>query len=242
MPEIRQLPLDLPIVERRGREDWIVSSANRAATELIERWPDWPGDVVLLVGPVGAGKSHLAQLFAERAGAEIVPAGGLGDRNPIDLASHGAVVVEDADAGLDETALFHLLNAVRQAGSFLLITAARPLADWGLRLPDLTSRLRAATPAALEQPDDALLEAVIAKLFADRQTVVDPAVVAYLARRMERSFAVAGALVAALDREALAAKGPIGRAVAARVLAETLGRDPHDDRLDEKDGECDAPS
>jgi len=233
MSETRQLPLDLPVVERRGREDWIVSDANRAVTELVDRWPDWPSDVVLVVGPVGSGKSHLAQLLAERSGAVVVAAADLARLDPLALAACPAVVVEDADGTVDETALFHLLNATRQAGSSLMITTPRPLADWGLALPDLVSRLRAATPVALAEPDDALLEALIAKLFADRQTVVDPAVVAYLARRMERSFAVARELVAALDREALAMKGPVGRAVAARVLARDFGRDPHDDQLDE---------
>lgn len=233
MPDVRQLPLDLPIHERRGREDWIVSAANRAATELIDRWPDWPSDVVLVVGPIGSGKSHLAHLFAQRAGATVVAAADLAALDPLRLAAAGPVVVEDAGAGVDETAMFHLLNATRQAGVSLLVTATTPIGEWRLVLPDLVSRLRAATPVALDEPDDALLEAVIAKLFADRQTVVDPAVVAYVARRMERSFVVAHDLVAALDREALAAKAPIGRAVAARVLARGFGRDPHDDQLDD---------
>ncbi len=234
MTEVRQLPLDLPVAERRGREDWIVSTANAEATALIDRWPDWPSEVVLLIGPTGSGKSHLSRLFAEASGALIVPAGDLADGDPTALAARGAVVLEDVGAGVDETALFHLLNAVRQAGARLLLTAETPPIAWGLALPDLISRLRAATPVALAEPDDALLEALLAKLFADRQTVVDPALLGWLARRVERSFAAARALVAALDRAALAAKSPVTRGLAARVLAGAADIDTTQDGLDDE--------
>lgn len=226
----RQLPLSLPVAAAHGRDDYVVSEANRAAFDLVtaERWPS---DVVLLIGPEGAGKTHLAAVFAEATGARIVAAGDLGGIDP--LASAGeAIVVEDAGEGIDERALFHLLNAVRQRGGRCLITARRTPAAWGLGLADLASRLRAATPIELGLPDDRLLEAVLGKLFADRQTTVDPAVVAYLARRMERSFTTAVHLVAALDREALAAKSPITRALASGVLGRGFGAEPELPGLD----------
>ena len=238
----RQIPLDLPVVERRGREDWIVSASNAAATELIEHWPDWPADVVLLIGPEGAGKSHLARVFADLSGAILVAAADLATRDPLDLAAREALVIEDAGAGVDERALFHLLNAVRQSGGTLLITARDHPALWGLSLPDLLSRLRAATPVELAEPDDELLAALLAKLFADRQTVVDPAVISYVARRMERSFAAAVGLVEALDRTALAAKGPITRAVAARVLGDGFDAAPRLPGLDARAETANNPS
>lgn len=228
----RQLPLALPIETALGVDDYVVSGANRAAFDLVyaERWPS---DVVLLLGPEGAGKTHLAAAFAEAWAARVVDAAELGAADPLALVASGAVVVEDAGPGVDERALFHLLNAARQAGARLLITAREAPSAWGLTLPDLASRLRAATPVELGLPDDRLIEALLAKLFADRQTVVDPAVVAYLARRMERSFAAASRLVAALDREALAAKGPITRALAAQVLARGFDGEPQLPGLDE---------
>ncbi len=238
----RQLLLDLPVTERMGREDWIVSASNRAAGELVDRWPDWPSDVLLVVGPLGAGKSHLARLFADTSGAVTIAAADLTGRDPLELAAHGAVVVEDAGPGLDERALFHLLNAVRQAEGRLLITARTPPAAWGLTLADLASRLRAATPVEVAEPDDVLLEALLAKLFADRQTTVDPAVLAYVARRMERSFAAAVRLVEALDRAALAAKGPVTRAVAARVMEGAFDGVPRLPGLDECDVRENNPS
>ncbi len=234
----RQLPLALPVEAACGRDDYVVGAANRAAFDLVTA-ARWPSDVLLLVGPEGAGKTHLAAVFAAEHGAPTVAAADLSGRDPLALVAAGAVVVEDAGedgaGGEGERALFHLLNAARQVGARLLITARRPLAAWGPALPDLASRLRAATPVELGLPDDGLLEALLAKLFADRQTTVDPAVVAYLARRMERSFAAAGHLVEALDREALAAKGPITRSLAARVLARGFSAETQLPGLDEDD-------
>ena len=230
----RQLPLALPIHPAHGRDDYVVGAANRAAFDLVtaERWPS---DVLLLLGPEGAGKTHLATVFAEATAAAIVPAARLAEHDPLALVASGAVVVEDAGEGGDERALFHLLNAIRQGGGRLLITARTPPSAWGTALADLASRLRAATPVELGLPDDHLLEALLAKLFADRQTTVDPAVVGYLARRMERSFTAAVRLVEALDREALASKAPITRSLAAQVLARGLDGEPQLPGLDGDD-------
>lgn len=237
----RQLPLALPVEPAHGRDDYVVSEANRAAFDLVtaERWP---ADVLLLVGPEGAGKTHLAAVFAEAADAVVIAAADIARHDPLALVASGAVVIEDAGEGVDERALFHLLNAARQAGARSLITARRHPSAWSLTLPDLASRLRAATPAELGLPDDRLLEALLAKLFADRQTTVDPAVVSYLARRMERSFAAAVRLVEALDHEALVAKAPIGRALAAQVLSRGFDGEPQLPGLDEVDATEKNPS
>ncbi len=236
----RQLTLALPVEAALGSDDYVVSTANRAAFDLVTA-ELWPSDVLLLIGPEGAGKTHLATVFAAATGAVTVAASDLADLDPLALAS-ATVVVEDAGEDTDERALFHLLNAVRQRGGRCLITARRPPAAWDVDLADLASRLRAAVATELGLPDDPLLEAVLAKLFADRQTTVDPAVVAFLARRMERSFAAAVHLVDVLDREALAAKGPITRVLAAAVLARGFDAEPQLPGLDAAAAEENNPS
>jgi len=237
----RQLPLTLPVEAAHGRDDYVVSEANRAAFDLVTA-TDWPSDVVLLIGPEGAGKTHLASVFTEATGATRIAAADLPRHDPLGLAATGAVVVEDVGPGVEERALFHLLNAVRQRGGRCLLTTRRAPVAWGVSLADLASRLRAATPVELSLPDDRLLEALLAKLFADRQTTVDPAVVAYLARRMERSFGAAVRLVEALDHEALAGKAPIGRSLAAAVLARGFDGEPQLPGLDEAGSTENNPS
>jgi chromosomal replication initiation ATPase DnaA len=214
----RQLALALPHAESFAREDFLSGASNGAALAMIERWPDWPDRVLALVGPEGAGKSHLAAIWAEIAGARRVSARVLGETSlPAALAT-GALVVEDADAQVDERALFHLINLTRQEEACLLITARAAPAAWGAGLPDLASRLRAIPVVALDPPDDALLRAVMVKLFADRQLAVDESLVSYLITRIERSFAAAREAVATLDREALRRKRPVTRALAAELL------------------------
>lgn len=228
----RQIPLDLALPTRLGEDDYVVGEANRVAHDLIAAWPHWPGRLALLIGPEGAGKSHLVSIWAARTGATVVPADALGSVDPVVLAATGAVAVEDLGAGLDEAALFHLWNAATAGGAGLLLTTRDEPGRWGLGLADLASRLRSVTPIRLREPDDALLEALIAKFFADRQTTVDPAVVRFLAHRMERSYRAAAAIVAELDRDALAGKSGITRQLAARVLAGRFSREPELPGLD----------
>jgi len=223
----KQLAFDLPLDPRFGAEDFLVSPSNERAYGLIERWPDWPDTILRLVGPRGSGKSHLAAIWTTRAHAWTIDATEVvGGRVP-HLVSQGALVIEDADrAERDEAALFHLLNLARERGCHLVLTSAAPVERWGLRTPDLLSRLRLAPGVALEPPDDALLRSVLVKLFVDRQLVVDTSVVDYLALRIERSLARAREVVAALDREALSR----GRRITRAMAAELVGRGGSEDK------------
>lgn len=215
----KQLAFDLPLEPRFGREDFLVSPSNEAAYGLIENWPDWPDTILALVGPPGSGKSHLASIWAETAKAWTVDAFEIRHERVPHLVSNGALVIEDMDrADRDEAALFHLLNLAREKKAYLLITSETPPDRWGLKVPDLLSRLRLAPSISLEAPDDALLKAVLVKLFVDRQLVVDTSVVDYIALRIERSLAEAAAVVTALDREALSRGRRVSRPMAAEVL------------------------
>jgi chromosomal replication initiation ATPase DnaA len=214
---IRQLAFDLPSAEAMTRADFFVTPSNALALQMVESWQAWPGRKLLLIGPEGAGKTHLAQVWAAAAGAIILPARDLGGVDIARLAGR-AVAVEDADRiGSAEAALFHLHNLITLDAA-LLLTARTPPRDWGLTLPDLVSRMQATPVAQLDAPDDALLSAVLVKLFADRQVAIAPNLVPYLVSRMPRSVGAARALVAALDARALAAGRPITRALAGEVL------------------------
>jgi chromosomal replication initiation ATPase DnaA len=230
----RQLALDLPARPALGREDFFVSPANRLALALVESWPDWPGGRLAVAGPVGAGKTHLAHVWAARAGARIISGADLPGLDLAGVPAGAALAVEDADrlrglrrarARAEET-LFHLCNHLAAGGGSLLVTGRTAPARWRIALADLASRLRAAPVARLEPPDDALLTAVLVKLFADRQIAVTPDLIRYLLARMERSLGAAEALVAALDRAGLSRHRPITARLAAEVLHGGPGEPP----------------
>jgi chromosomal replication initiation ATPase DnaA len=216
-----QLVLDLARRPALGRADFFVSGGNALALAQVDRWPDWPGGKIALIGPKGSGKTHLVHVWAARAEAVILESSALEGLDVTSVPAAAAVAVEDCDTGLTEaaeTVLFHLHNRLAAGGGSLLVTGVEPPARWCLHLPDLASRLRAAPVAVLEAPDDALLAALLVKLFDDRQLPVPSEVVDFLLSRMERSFEAAERLVARIDRLGLARR----RAVTLRLAAEAL--------------------
>lgn len=221
-----QLTLDLGALQSTERADFFVSPSNALALATLDAPSAWPSRKLVLIGDAGAGKSHLAAVWAAEQGARIIGIGDLTAADVPDLAA-GSVVVEDADritCRAQEEALFHLHNLVLAEGGRLLLTARTAPRGWGaggfaIGLPDLISRMQAASMVRLEAPDEALLAVVLVKLFADRQLIVPPALIPWLVSRMDRSMAMARAMVDALDAQALAEHRAVTRAMAADVLA-----------------------
>jgi chromosomal replication initiation ATPase DnaA len=222
MKQPKQLTLELPERAALGREDFLVTDANALALQAVERWPDWPGNRLALVGETGAGKSHLVHVWANLSGGTVTDAACL---DPGNLPTN--VAVEDVDRLADlppearakaEEALFHLYNAVLASNGTLLVTGRQAPARWSIDLPDLASRLQSISVVQIDPPDDALLAALLVKLFADRQLKVKPKLIAYLVPRIERTFAAAKEMVERLDREALAQGRKVNVALASDVL------------------------
>jgi len=226
-----QLPLPFRPARSYAAEDFVAGAANAEARAWLGRWPDWPARRLALVGPPGCGKSHLAEVWRARAGARPLAGAALAAATPealFDLADPaGAILVEDADAVPQGRALLHLLNAAAEAGGSVLMTARTPPARWRTGLADLRSRLAATASAPIAPPDEALIEAVLAKLMADRQMSVRPDLVAALALRLPRDFATVQALAAALDEGSLAAGQRVTRTIAAAALARALAETGH---------------
>ncbi|HEX8044697.1 DnaA regulatory inactivator HdaA [Rhizobium sp.] len=222
-----QLPLAFTHDAASGRDDLLVADPLSAAVRIVDSWPQWPSPVVILAGPVGSGKSHLASIWCERSGA--VPIHPKAGSDAAVIAAHGPVIFEDVDRlGFDDTELFHVINSVRENGTGLLMTSRLWPMSWPVTLPDLRSRLKAATVVEIGEPDEELLSQVIVKLFADRQLYIDDKLVLYIVNRMERSLNAAQLIVDRLDRLALGRGTRITRILAAEVLNELGNSGPAD--------------
>lgn len=212
-----QLALDFGQRQALGRDDYLVTPCNGEVVAWLDRWPHWPGRGLIVHGPAGCGKTHLAHVFQARSGARIVHAS--------DVTGSGTstwfadLVVEDVDSGVDSRALLHIYNTAVERGGSLLMTSRRPPRSWDVGLPDLRSRINAVGSVAVGLPDDALLAAVLVKLLSDRQLRVRHEVVTYLVRHMERSFRAARDIVTALDEGSLADRREITIPLARRILA-----------------------
>lgn len=221
---VAQLPLDLPHRVALGRDDFLVGEANAVAVALIDSWPKWPMSTAMLVGPAGAGKTHLSEVWRTRSDALCVEPEALLAADLPTLVANKAVLLEDVDLlpANAETNLFHLINLIKEEQGYLLLTSKVGPAQLDVKLPDLASRLRAAVTAELGAPDDDLLAAVLEKLFQDRQLPVPETTIRYLAVHMDRSIAVARKIVGEIDRAALAGK----RRVTVPLVAEVMKRLP----------------
>ncbi|HEX3536184.1 MAG TPA: hypothetical protein VHU15_05410 [Stellaceae bacterium] len=217
-----QLAIDLAYRTAFGRADFLVSACNADALALVEHWPNWPASALLIHGPTGSGKTHLAHLWQARCGGMIVPAATLDALEPVlQLAETSpGIALDDADRA-PEAPLLHLYNWCGERRTSLLLLSRLSPAAWTIGLPDLASRVRSLPSVEIAAPDDRLLGAVLVKHFADRGLRVEPRVVAYAVRRMERSFDAAAALVGALDAAAMSNGSAVTIALARRVLAPT---------------------
>jgi chromosomal replication initiation ATPase DnaA len=216
---VTQLTLELPRRRTFDRSDFLVSQSNIAAVDWIDRWPVWPRTGLVVHGPQGCGKTHVCHLWRERASALILAGEELTEAALPSLFGRGLlrVAVDNADRA-PERALLHLYNFCLEHGGNALMTMRSAPGSWMVELDDLRSRLRSAIVVGIEVPDDGLLRAVLFKHFADRQLHVAPDVIAYLTRRIERSFTAAEAVAACLDATALSAGKRVTIALARRVF------------------------
>lgn len=219
MPE--QLVFDWPRDTALRPEDFFVSDANRVAAQMIQNPADWPNGKLVVTGPRGCGKSHLARVFQVGTNAMMVSAADL----PENLRPNGPLAIEDMSVlhADREEAMFHLHNHMAQAGLPLLMTDREPPARWNIALPDLASRMQATTPVAIENPDDMLLQVLIMKLFADRQVIPPASVVQFLSNRIERSYVAAQDIVDRLDHASLVGKKPASVKLASALLDKDSG-------------------
>lgn len=223
-----QLPFDFDSAPSYADEDFLVATGNEQAHAWVMRWPDWPRPGLALYGPPGCGKTHLGQIWRRRAAAAQLTGDDLASIDPpAVLAASSALLIDElTPASLSSVAeqhLLHLHNLLAERKGHLLLCAEDPPARWPVKLADLRSRLNALPAAAIQQPDDGLLRMLLAKLFSDRQLIVDADAVEFASRRIERSFDAARRLAQAVDRAALTAQRRPSLALVREVLLE-LGR------------------
>lgn len=219
MTSLQQV-LNLPTKTTYEAADFFVSASNQLAFQWVQSWPEWPHHCLILYGPKGCGKTHLAYLWMQRSGATIIPYDKLKSKNLDELCqSHKTLVIEDIPQDFEDTLLFHLYNAVQQANGSLLITTDIPPQSWSIELPDLRSRIKACMWSEIHPADDVLLNAVIHKILADEQITVPEQVISYMLSHLDRSFEAISEAVRKVNRYAFSKRRKITLSLVREALS-----------------------
>ena len=236
--KLKQLPFEFEPRNYMGREDFMVSACNRQAFEMLDAWPDWVSFGLLIYGPKGCGKSHLAHLFIDKVKQSspkplkslIIEASQINSRNVKRLAEENkCIVIENLCRGNNEEALFHLFNMFNEPGRYMLLTSEKAANNLHFALPDLQTRLNSLPSIAISEPDDMMLMMLIVKLFNDRQIIIGEDILTYIVNNAERSFAYIRDLVKEIDEVSLAYQSAVNYNVVKKAmeqLSERKTREP----------------
>lgn len=199
-------------------ENFLISYCNLEAYKTIKNHNLWPDNRILILGPEGGGKSHLAKIFAKETNGLFINL----ENEEYDLQAN-AWILEDIDYIVDEKQLFHIINVTKEYGIKLLLTATT-LPRYSLK--DLQSRIIATTKVIIKKPDDELLRTLLVRHFLDRQLTVAQEVMEYIFTRTERNFEYIKRLVENIDKLSLVQKReittPLVRKVLERYMPENL--------------------
>jgi chromosomal replication initiation ATPase DnaA len=218
-----QLLLDFPRLDP-GDRPLIETAPYRPALNALRRWKQWPERQLALSGDAFSGKTRLLRLWAADSGAAVVTGQALAAA-PIDEISRlsiSALAIDDADAASDGYGLLAALNLCRDRGAPVLLAGRGEPADWFAIPPDLRSRLAAVPVVQVEAPDDETLALRLREECARRHLILSDESVAYLAPRMERSWAAVGLVADQIERT----RGRAETRAAARAVLAALGMDP----------------
>jgi len=199
----QQLILDLRSIPSMGRNDYFVSDVNKEAVTWLDAWPNWTTFGFIVCGPLGSGKSHLAQVLKTLSHGCIIEAKDVSDQNIDQLSEKKCLIIENIELFTSETLLFHLYNMLLENKNNLMITSKLTMSQISFELPDLKSRLLSLPQVNLGFPDDRLLKNLLIKQFLDKGILVEMDVIEYLIKRIDRSFEAISKLVSKIDFKSL---------------------------------------
>lgn len=226
MSQAHQFTLDFEHRPSFSGDDFLVAPANQAAVDWIDQWPSWSHPALAVSGPPASGKTHLSHVFMSRSEAISVDLSTIQVTGVRPLVTdHPAFVLDNVDAIVQtpqEENLFHFLNVIREENRTALLLSTTPPARWSVNLADLQSRLNAVPHVGITAPDDALMAALVVKLFSDRQLRIDTGIVDYLLTRTDRTFDGIRATIARIDETALSER----RNITIPLIRQVLDRMP----------------
>jgi chromosomal replication initiation ATPase DnaA len=217
-----QLTLEMPKRSALGREDFMVNECNHEAIQFIDTFYLGKMKSGVLIGPKGSGKSHLVNVFCKNFEKERWFISQKGDKNIYKIfQENNIIIIEDIDlisSIEEEEYLFHSINLSKELNKVLLLTSGVNLSDIIIKTPDLRSRLDSIQSVKILEPNDDLMNALILKLFHDRQILIKPNIIIYLMQRIDRSYLGISSIVDLIDKVSLSKHKSISKNLIKELL------------------------
>ena len=184
---MNQFIFDLETKINFSESDFFVNFTNKKAVDLVSLWPDWHNKAAIIYGESKSGKSHLGNIWMQRADATLIDFKNDDIKSNKDskrnyLIDNFSLIKPD-----QENIILDVFNQCLFNNNYILFLCSENN-NINFKLKDLESRFNSILSTVIEKPDDQIIEVLIIKYFSDHQVLIANDVIKYLSGRIERSY------------------------------------------------------
>ena len=214
----QQLIFNFPFKKTYLSQDFYVSKNNFNAFKLIESWPQWPSRFINIFGPIGCGKTHLANILLNKINGLIISSQKIDENIINQFKTKECLIIDDFDNDIDENLLYSIINLANQDNKYLIISSPISLKKFKIKLKDLNSRFTSFIEVGIDLPTDDLVKVILTKNFSDKQITISKKNIDYILNNIDRSYEKINLFSSLVDNLSLEKAKPINLKLIKDVL------------------------
>ena len=214
----QQLIFNFPFKKTYLSQDFYVSKNNFNAFKLIESWPQWPSRFINIFGPIGCGKTHLANILSSKINSLIISSQKIDENIINQFKTKECLIIDDFDNDIDENLLYSIINLANQDNKYLIISSPISLKRFKIELKDLNSRFTSFIEVGIDLPTDDLVKVILTKNFSDKQITISKKNIDYILNNIDRSYEKINLFSSLVDNLSLEKAKPINLKLIKDVL------------------------
>ena len=214
----QQLIFNFPFKKTYLSQDFYVSKNNFNAFKLIESWPQWPSRFINIFGPIGCGKTHLANILSSKINCLIISSKKIDENIINQFKTKECLIIDDFNNDIDENLLYSIINLANQDNKYLIISSPISLKKFKIELKDLNSRFTSFIEVGIDLPTDDLVKVILTKNFSDKQITISKKNIDYILNNIDRSYEKINLFSSLIDNLSLEKAKPINLKLIKDVL------------------------